>query len=127
LLEPDGMGGTNMQFMLEMEPDFWIPPIVGPRVIERTLERGGVNAVRRIERLARIRDGRAVEYVPPPGSGRALVEEEPEKRRSSCADDVEAEAAAATAHAADAKGEANAAPRDAARSEARSGAAQASR
>lgn len=99
VLEPDGNGGTNMQFSLEMEPDFWVPPIIGPRFLERTLERGGVNAVRRIERLARIRDGLAVDYVPPPGAGRAVVEEEPEKRRSSCGNDVEAEAEAETTQA----------------------------
>src|SRR5690606_36530009 len=115
ILEPDGMGGTNMQFTLEMEPDFWVPPIIGPRFLERTLERGGVNAVRRIERLARIREGLAVDYVPPPGAGRAVVEEEPEKRRSSCGDDIEAQAEAATAAEVEAKGEVNAALRDAAR------------
>jgi hypothetical protein len=106
-LESDGNGGTKMKFRLEMEPDFWLPPIIGPRILERTLERGGVNAVRRIERLARIRDGRAVEYVPPPGSGRTVrsPDDEPEERRSSCGDAGEAEAEAAVA-AADARDEA---------------------
>jgi len=118
VLESDGMGGTNMQFMLEMEPDFWVPPLIGPRVLERTLERGGVNAVRRIERLARIRDGLAVDYVPPPGAGRAIVEEpDDEERRSSCANGVEAEPEA----------ESTAAAEGAARGEARGEATQASR
>jgi hypothetical protein len=36
-----------------MEPDFWLPPFVGPWFLERTLARGGVDAVDRIEELAR--------------------------------------------------------------------------
>ena len=131
VLEPDGNGGTKMQFSLEMEPDFWVPPIIGPRILERTLERGGVNAVRRIETLARIRDGRPVEFVPPPGSGRVVTDEEPEKRRSSCANDVDVEPAATTAAEPDAAAGAKAEPHveadEAPSRETRGGAAQASR
>ena len=59
-LMPDGMGGTDMTYTLEMEPDFWVPPIIGPWYLKRVLSRGGEHAVVRIERLARIRDGRPV-------------------------------------------------------------------
>ncbi len=46
-------GGTNMTYSLMMEPDFWIPPLIGPWVLKQRLERGGNGAVNRIERLAR--------------------------------------------------------------------------
>ncbi len=59
-LVPDGMGGTNMTYKLEMEPDFWVPPLIGPWYLKRVLARGGEHAVMRIERLARVRDGRPV-------------------------------------------------------------------
>jgi hypothetical protein len=57
LLEPDGNGGTNMVYKLEMEPDFWVPPVIGPLVLKRSLGSGGARAVRRIERLARELEG----------------------------------------------------------------------
>jgi hypothetical protein len=60
LLERDG-DGTKMTYILEMEPDFFVPPIVGPWFLKRTLAQGGVRAATRIERLARILDGRPVE------------------------------------------------------------------
>jgi len=46
-------GGTKMKYRLEMEPDFWVPPVIGPWYLKRTLAHGGVRAVNRIERLAR--------------------------------------------------------------------------
>ncbi len=46
-------GGTSMTYRLTMEPDFWIPPLIGPWVLKQRLERGGAGAVNRIERLAR--------------------------------------------------------------------------
>ena len=57
VLEPDGVGGTNMVYKLEMEPDFRVPPVIGPWYLKRTLSQGGVRAVMRIERLARELDG----------------------------------------------------------------------
>jgi hypothetical protein len=45
-------GGTNVRYRLIMEPDFWVPPVVGPWVLKRTLMRGGSRAINRIERLA---------------------------------------------------------------------------
>ena len=50
-LEQEG-AGTRMTYRLEMEPDFWVPPIVGPWYLKRTLRRGGASAINRIERLA---------------------------------------------------------------------------
>jgi hypothetical protein len=35
-----------------MEPDFFVPPIIGPWYLKRVLSSGGVRAVDRIERLA---------------------------------------------------------------------------
>jgi hypothetical protein len=36
-----------------MEPDFFVPPVIGPLYLKRTLSTGGVRAINRIERLAR--------------------------------------------------------------------------
>jgi Polyketide cyclase / dehydrase and lipid transport len=63
-LEPDG-DGTKMIYTLDMEPDFSVPPIIGPWYLKRTLSQQGARAVTRIERLARERDGRPVEPLPP--------------------------------------------------------------
>jgi hypothetical protein len=65
LLEHDGED-TRMIYKLEMEPDFFVPPLVGPWYLKRTLSQGGQRAVMRIERLARELDGRSVEPLPPP-------------------------------------------------------------
>jgi hypothetical protein len=65
LLEHDGED-TRMIYKLEMEPDFFVPPLVGPWYLKRTLSQGGQRAVMRIERLARELDGRAVEPLGPP-------------------------------------------------------------
>ena len=50
-LEPEA-DGTRIIYHLEMEPDFWVPPIIGPWILQRRLARGGAAAVERIERLA---------------------------------------------------------------------------
>lgn len=47
---------TVLVYTFEMEPDFWVPPIVGPYVIKRSLRRGGRDAVNRIEALAQGRE-----------------------------------------------------------------------
>lgn len=51
-------GGTLMTYEFEMEPAFWVPPVVGPFVIKRTLREGGIDAVDRIEALAQGRKPR---------------------------------------------------------------------
>ncbi|MDX1406219.1 MAG: hypothetical protein R3192_16900 [Woeseiaceae bacterium] len=45
-------GGSLLIYDFEMEPDFWIPPVIGPYFIQRALKRGAVRAVKRIEALA---------------------------------------------------------------------------
>ena len=50
-LIPEGEG-TLMIYDFEMEPGFWVPPIIGPYVIKRALRSGGSNAVNRIEAVA---------------------------------------------------------------------------
>ena len=44
--------GTIMIYDFEMEPGFWVPPIIGPYVIKRALRSSGGNAVNRIEAVA---------------------------------------------------------------------------
>ena len=44
--------GTHLRYRVEMEPDFWIPPVIGPAMLRWSLRRGGKNAVLRIENLA---------------------------------------------------------------------------
>ena len=51
-LSPD-RSGTRVVYRLEMEPDFWVPPIIGPMIIKRRLVSGGADAVTRIEDLAK--------------------------------------------------------------------------
>jgi len=48
---PEG-DGCRVQYELEMEPDFWIPPVIGPAVVEAVLHRRGLRAARRLEALA---------------------------------------------------------------------------
>ena len=50
-LEPAHLG-TEVNYSVELEPDFWVPPVIGPWVIKRRLVRGGVDAVARIEGYA---------------------------------------------------------------------------
>ena len=45
--------GTKMTYRLTVEPDVWIPPLIGPWVLKQRLERGGSGAINRIERIAR--------------------------------------------------------------------------
>jgi hypothetical protein len=45
-------GGTLLIYEFDMEPDFWVPPVVGPFYIKRALRSGGANALQRIEALA---------------------------------------------------------------------------
>ena len=50
-LEPEA-SGTKVIYRLVMEPDFWLPPVVGPWILKRRLFEGGTRAVNRIEGLA---------------------------------------------------------------------------
>lgn len=48
--------GTLLIYEFEVEPDFWVPPVVGPFYIRRALKSGAVDAVQRIEDLAQGRE-----------------------------------------------------------------------
>jgi hypothetical protein len=52
-------GGTKVVFQLEFEPDFWVPPIIGPFVIRKLLIKDGESAVQEIEAMARRRESPA--------------------------------------------------------------------
>jgi hypothetical protein len=45
--------GTLLIYEFEMEPSFWVPPVVGPYLIKRVLQKGAGRALNRIEALAR--------------------------------------------------------------------------
>lgn len=60
-LEPADDGSTEVTYRLVMEPDFWVPPLIGPWLLERTLMKGGTRAITRIERLARGLPGEPVD------------------------------------------------------------------
>ena len=45
-------GGTLLIYEFEMIPDFWVPPVVGPFLIQRALRSGGIRALQRMEALA---------------------------------------------------------------------------
>lgn len=47
--EPDG---TRLLYRADMEPEFWIPPVIGPMAIKYWLRKGGEGTVRRVERAA---------------------------------------------------------------------------
>lgn len=44
--------GTRLTYRMEMEPDFWLPPFVGPWFLRRTLLNGAPAAIDQIELLA---------------------------------------------------------------------------
>ena len=51
ILKPDG-DGAILIYDFELEPSFWVPPVIGPFVMKRVLRAGGTDAVDRIEALA---------------------------------------------------------------------------
>ena len=51
-LEQEG-DGTLVVYTFEFEPKFWIPPLIGPYVLQRKLERDSLQALDRIESIAR--------------------------------------------------------------------------
>lgn len=51
-LESDGQG-TLMQWSLSVEPEFWVPPLIGPALLEGELRAEGEYSARGIEKLAR--------------------------------------------------------------------------
>lgn len=58
-LAPEG-DGTVLTYSFEMEPAFWVPPVIGPYFIKRTLREDGRDALDRIEALAQGRKPKPV-------------------------------------------------------------------
>jgi hypothetical protein len=54
LAEKDG--GTLMTYTFDMDPRFWVPPIVGPFLMKRALLKSGEDAITRIEAVAQGRE-----------------------------------------------------------------------
>ncbi len=44
--------GTLVRYHLRLQPDFWVPPVIGPYVIKRKLAADGSHALNRIEAIA---------------------------------------------------------------------------
>ena len=44
--------GTLVSYDFEFEPKFWIPPLIGPYVLQRKLKRDSAGAIHRIEAIA---------------------------------------------------------------------------
>lgn len=44
--------GTRMRFRSEIEPAFWVPPLIGPWLVQRALQAEMLKSVANIERLA---------------------------------------------------------------------------
>ncbi|HEY9197890.1 MAG TPA: SRPBCC family protein [Gammaproteobacteria bacterium] len=44
--------GTRMRFRSEIEPAFWVPPLIGPWLIQRALQAETLKSVANLERLA---------------------------------------------------------------------------
>lgn len=43
-------GGTRVFYEMQMKPDFWVPPLIGPYVLKKKIRNSGVEALQRIER-----------------------------------------------------------------------------
>lgn len=52
-ITPLADGGTRMVMESRQEPDFWIPPVIGPLIMKRTFTREVEETIVNIERLAR--------------------------------------------------------------------------
>ncbi|WP_297527345.1 SRPBCC family protein [Thiohalobacter sp.] len=44
--------GTRMRFVSEIEPAFWVPPLIGPWLIQRALRAEALESIHNLERLA---------------------------------------------------------------------------
>jgi hypothetical protein len=56
--------GTRVTYLMEMEPDFLLPPFVGPWLLKRTLLQGAPAAIEQIENLAQEEDRSATAHAP---------------------------------------------------------------
>jgi hypothetical protein len=55
--------GTVVTYKLLMEPDFWVPPGIGPYLIKRKFRNNGGDAIDRIEAIARELPVEQVQHV----------------------------------------------------------------
>ncbi|MDE2091991.1 MAG: SRPBCC family protein [Gammaproteobacteria bacterium] len=62
-LDPQGRG-TRMHWEVSMQPDFWVPPLIGPPMVEQALLSQGRSMAEGLEKLARERA-----HLPPLKSG----------------------------------------------------------
>ena len=46
-------GGTLVTYRLHFDPKFWVPPAIGPYLVQRTLKKKGGAAIHRMEEIAR--------------------------------------------------------------------------
>ncbi len=58
-LDQDG-NGTRMHWQMTLTPDFWVPPLIGPALVEGELRAQGKYTAEGVEKLARERA-----YLPP--------------------------------------------------------------
>jgi hypothetical protein len=49
--------GTRIRYTHAMDPDFWVPPVIGVWAIRRVLSRDALSAARRLEKIALRVDG----------------------------------------------------------------------
>jgi hypothetical protein len=47
--------GTRMHWELSIEPNFWVPPLIGPLLLEGSLRAEGIRSADGVEKLARVR------------------------------------------------------------------------
>ena len=53
-LQPSGDGGTRVQFDAELEPAFWVPPVIGPWILKHTLRSLATGVVENLEELGEV-------------------------------------------------------------------------
>ncbi len=68
-------GGTEVTYSILMEPDFFVPPLIGPYVLKRRLRSGGTDAIARMERFANASDRTPKDFA---ARGLVMREEQPQ-------------------------------------------------
>ena len=56
--------GTVISYHQELDPAFWVPPLIGPMIIKKIMRKGGRRAIFRVEYYARIAAGLSAEEPP---------------------------------------------------------------
>lgn len=51
-LSPEG-AGTRIRLEMNIELNFWIPPLIGPPVVKNIMQKAGIQSTRYVEQLAR--------------------------------------------------------------------------